>query len=196
MATSKKSNVLPNLNQSVVVGKNQVKSMNAEDAQALASNARTNGTIDITVAGTVGDGDVATVTFTHALLSGGVNAYAVTAASDTATTVAAKLAALINADAELAKFGVYASNAAGVLTIKWPGPVATLNTITVGVSGGVTLTRNPTSGKFTGGAGAIIPTKSFVYMHNNAPRSYKKDFPVVVTAKELADLVRDLQPIS
>lgn len=84
-------------------------------------------TYTVTVGGTITNLDVATLTFTAALLATGtepVHYNIVTA--DTTTTIAAGLAAAINADTKLAALGITATSAAAVITVNWPsaGPVS------------------------------------------------------------------------
>lgn len=78
-------------------------------------------TYTVTVGGTITNLDVATLTFTAALLNTGTEAvhYNIVTA-DTTTTIAAGLAAAINADAALKALGITATSAAAIITVNWP----------------------------------------------------------------------------
>jgi len=161
----------------------------------MADNPRTAGSATVTVAGSFSDGDTGQITISNGLLPNGSKAFQLTAASDTATTLAAKFAAAINNDSAMQALGIYATSLAGVVTIKHPGPVATKTTITVAVTGGVTLTRSPVGGGMTGGAGPIIPTSDFSNVYNGQIVSFRAFRPEIVQADQLTTLVSEACPI-
>lgn len=75
----------------------------------------------VTIAGSETTNDVVTLTFKSAQLAGGQEAVAYTVlGGDTATTVAAALVLLINADSKLQGLGIQATNLAGVITVTFP----------------------------------------------------------------------------
>ncbi len=75
--------------------------------------------------------------------------------AETATTIAAGLKALINANATLTAANVSATNVAGVLTIKQQGAIGNATNIQADITGtgNETVTFNPVSGNLAGGAG-------------------------------------------
>lgn len=84
-------------------------------------------TYTVTVGGSITNLDVATLTFTAALLQAGTEPVHYNIASaDTTTTIATGLAAAVNADTKLAALGITATSAAAVITVNWPsaGPVS------------------------------------------------------------------------
>lgn len=83
-----------------------------------------------TVGGTVAAGDVVTLTAANANLpGGGAKVEYTTVAGDTTSTIAAALAALVNASTELVGAGISAEAAGSAITLSypsvWPGPAAT-----------------------------------------------------------------------
>jgi len=75
----------------------------------------------ITVSGSVAQNDSITTTFANPNLPGGSEAVQVTVgATPTVSTVAAQIAAAINADNALAAIGLTATAAAGVVTVSYP----------------------------------------------------------------------------
>lgn len=165
-------------------------------ADFLADNPRALGTMTVTVGGTVADGNTATITVAHGLLPNGSKAFQITTASDTTATIANKLAALINGDASLRDLKVFATVVAAVITLKWEGPVGTLATVTVAVTGGgATLTRSG-SGKFTGGTGPVIFVDNYRCAFNGITKVFQGgNMPDIVSADLLATLVKEGAPI-
>lgn len=110
----------------------------------------------LTVGGSIANGNWVTVTFVSAsypatvtpgLIVGPVNI--VTA--DTTTTVAAKIAAAINANQALSNIGVSATSSAAVATVVAFGTAGNSLTMTAQLSSGAAITVTPAA--ITGGAG-------------------------------------------
>lgn len=75
----------------------------------------------ITIGGTITNGDTLTATFANASLPIGSEAVTIpVVTADTTTTLATKLAAAINADANLLALGFSATSAAAVVTVSFP----------------------------------------------------------------------------
>lgn len=86
------------------------------DPQVAAVNRYT-----ITVGGTITNNDTLSVTVKNPNLAGGTEQVTITAVTaDTTTTLAAKLAAAIVADANLAALGIGATSTAAVVTLTFP----------------------------------------------------------------------------
>ena len=97
------------------------------------------GTGTATIGGTKTTGNILTITAHNALLSGGQEAVSYTVLStDTLTTIAAGLAAAINADTHLSAIGVSATSASTVITMT--STATDVTTYTGSVSGGATET--------------------------------------------------------
>jgi hypothetical protein len=124
----------------------------------------------ITVGGTVGTGDVATIIFSNNVFPAPGTVEALTPVSvsytltgtDTVSTVAGFLAAAINSNTTLQRFGFYATadEAAGVVNIFQQSAVGDFTTLTTSVTGSLTLTVNT---QIAGGSGPIIPAYSFEF---------------------------------
>jgi len=116
---------------------------------ALYASSRT-----LTVGGTVTAGDVLTVTFASADISGTpVSVSWTVGASQTTAMIANNIAAAIWSNAALANAKISASVSGSVVTLYWFTHIASLTT-TVGTSGGATETL--TLGSVTGGASADV----------------------------------------
>lgn len=108
-----------------------------------------------TIAGTLTFGDGLQLIATSTAISGSpVTITYTTKAGDTPTLMAAGLVALINANPALQAVGVFASNAAAVITMYWPSTVSPNIVWTKNVTGGATETitigaSTPSVGGFT-----------------------------------------------
>lgn len=116
-----------------------------------------NASVTLTIAGTMTVGNTVSLTFTNALLPalvGGVGLGAIAVVSgDTATLLAARIAAAITANT---KIPLTATNASGVVTIVQPGMVGNSTTVSVALSSGATVTAAlANSGALAGGSGGI-----------------------------------------
>lgn len=134
-----------------------------------------------------------------ATLAGGPTETPTLSATALDTTVAAafasKLAALISADPDLQDLEVFATSSGPVISINWPGPVGTRATVTVAVTGGVTLTRSPSNGKVIGGSGPIIPTDDYQCVAPGTIKVLYPGIPEIVDASLLATMVAEGAPI-
>lgn len=108
----------------------------------------------LTLGGTVTAGDVLTVTFASADITGTpVSVTWTTGAAQTLTMVAKNLVSAINSNVALANAKISASSSGAVVTINWYTHIASLTT-TVGTSGGATTTM--ALGSVTNGASVDI----------------------------------------
>jgi hypothetical protein len=91
------------------------------------------------------------------LVNNTITAQYVILSGDTPTTIAAGLAAAINANATLSGLGITATSALAVLTISQNGSVANSTAVlaTIPESGSLTVTFNPASGVLAGGTGTV-----------------------------------------
>jgi hypothetical protein len=107
----------------------------------------------ITIGGTITNNDTIVATFTNPNLPGGSEAVTIpVVTADTTTTLAAKLAAAINADTNLAGLAITASSVAAVVTVQFPSvapgesnsytgpPLANTTQISTAVTGGASET--------------------------------------------------------
>ncbi len=76
--------------------------------------------VTATIGGTVTAADTVGIAFTGPLISGGKTVSYTVVGGDSTTTIAASVAAAINADATLVALGVSATSASAVVTISWP----------------------------------------------------------------------------
>ena len=126
-------------------------------ASASVASAITATPATATVAGTLTVGDTLQLTATSTAISGSpVTVTYTTKAGDTPTTMAAGLVTLLNANAALVAVGVYASAAAGVITIYWPSTVSP--TIVWSKNVGGSATETITIGSGSPGAGNVAIT--------------------------------------
>lgn len=124
----------------------------------------------ITIGGTITNGDTVTATFTNpGLPTAGESVTVPVVTADTTTTIAAKMAAAINADAALNALGITATSAVAVVTVTFPSiapgtgsagapPTANFTGIVGSKSGGATETitiANGSNGSITGMPAAI-----------------------------------------
>jgi nucleoid-associated protein YgaU len=129
--------------------------------------------------------DTVALTFTNAGVSGlPVTKTYTLVGADSATTIAAGLVALINADTTLSAANIRASNMAGVITITEPGVIgnSTVVSATITETGGGTETctftpsnghmgggtGSTTSGTLSGGTGPIIAANNFEFALGNS----------------------------
>lgn len=109
----------------------------------------------VTIAGTPAVGNTVTLTITSSAITGSpltLPAYTVVG-GDTATTIAAALAQIVNASPPLIGARFFGNDITGVLSIYWPGSVTA--TVTKAVTGGVTATIG-TGTANSGSYGSII----------------------------------------
>lgn len=146
----------------------------------------------ITIGGTVAAGNVMTLTFTGNMITGSpVSVTYTCVAGDTDTTVAAGLAAAINADAALDSAGFSASSASGVITVNQPitsgqvrytgtttgsetitVPTTPTDTLTVATRATETVTLNPNTGALSGGNGPVIAVNNFNFAYQGQTQAY------------------------
>lgn len=101
-------------------------------ATFLQQNPRASATATATLGGSVTANDTVAAALSNlAFPNGGVVVTVGAGGSDTATTLAAKLAAAINTNAVLRSYGVYATAAGAVLSVFHPGPLGNLTTLQV-----------------------------------------------------------------
>lgn len=175
--------LLPDLNTNLVLGYS-VESV--PDSVVDANEPRVVGTGTVTVAGSVVNGDVLSLTLTSALFSGGTHAVTATAAtSDTDSICAEKLANSINNDATLQSFGAYATALAAVLTIHWPGPLGSFVTFALTSTG----SEGGTDVQITGGSGPVIATADTRFGLGNQIVSVRKNRRYSFDAYNLAAIV-------
>lgn len=170
-------------------------------ATFLANNPRVNATEVVTLGGTTTTGDTVALTFTNAILPNGPETvtYTVIAGDTVIADVAAGLASLINADANLQAFGVYATTVDAVMTINWPGPVGNFCALTSAVTGAATETvTKGNAGVFASGTGPIIATDNFEFAPTNSsqPSSYFYGQPYVLGYDVITQMVAQARPIA
>ncbi len=177
-------------------------------AKYLATYPRVDGTVTLTIGGTITNLDTITLKFTNAIIpaigSSPQGAYSMAAytvvTADTVATVADGLEALINQDANLAAMGIYAvkagtSNGAR-LVIHQGGPVANFTTVSATITGGATETATfGNSGVLAGGSGPIVPTETFHWSYNGTQQNFWYGKPQNVDSGFLASLIAGQAPI-
>src|SRR5579871_754541 len=99
-------------------------------AQVLAANPRAVASCTVTLSTNPTDGDVLTLTLTNPVLPSGSLAVNFTAASDTTTTAAAKLAAALTSNLTAMSYRIYGTSLANVLTVNELGPVGNFTQVT------------------------------------------------------------------
>ena len=121
---------------------------------------------------TITAGDTVRLALTNAALTvSPQNSTYTLKASDTPTTIAAGLAALINANPVLAAAGVSATNAAAVVTVSHKGAIGNASVLSQSVTGGRASVTLSNSGSLTGGAGVLGVTNAVDY-HVRLPNEY------------------------
>jgi hypothetical protein len=193
MTISGPDSPLPYLNPCSAVGGGQI--VDLAPSQFLAANPRVPGTLTLTLAGTITNGDAVTITFTGKSLPGGaISVTATAAAGDTIETLAEKVAKAINDSAALQNFGVFADDALGVVTVSWPGPLGASCTVTKSVSGSATETVALSSSSFAGGSGPILPYQNFNYAWLGQVLDFRIGIPSIVAPNLVAAMAADNQP--
>lgn len=159
------------------------------EADLAAQFPRVNGAGSVTIGGTNAENNVLTVTFTSKVLPGGAVAVSVTSgASETATSLAAKMAAAIMANAALVAFGVLAIHDAAApakVNLKWPGPLSSH----VVISGASTGDDSFTIVQLSGGSGPVISSEDIRFVHNGAVIELKANRRMALSAEALKSLV-------
>lgn len=138
-------------------------SLQLDQAAALAYGIAAVSSGSITVGGTITAGNTYTMTFIDAgvpsLVTPGVTLTGTVVAGDTVTTIAARIAAAINANLTLDTAGLLVASTAGVVTVKMPGAAGATLVVTSSATGTLTLTAvSP-----TGGTGPIILQNAAAY---------------------------------
>lgn len=167
------------------------------------SNPRSNATATITVSDTaINSGDTLSVAVTNNILkpiNAGSNTVTVTVTvggSDTATTLAEKIAKALNDNSVLQQFGAFADAAAAVVTLTWPGPIGNFSTVAGSHSGGATESLSPSSQSMSGGAGWIMPYDNFTFQFGTSAMQFWIGKPVILDYTSLSLLVSQAQPIA
>lgn len=168
--------------------------------QLIANNPRVAATNAFTVAGSITNLDVITITFTCGALPGGVLAIPTTAITgDTVATLAEKISRQINDNAVLRATGVFSDvTAAGVVTVSWPGMVGNFCTLSKSVSGAATetITFAPVGGALTGGSGPIIPLQNFVFGNGTQTFTFWAYQPILLDYVTVQSMVTQGMAIS
>jgi len=148
-----------------------------------------------TITGTVAAGDILNLIFTGTGIPGSPVTVSYTAVTgDTTTTVAAGLAAAINANAALSGLGYSATNTTNVVNISGNGgntngqvritssvspgsetitiTTAPTTTSTAGTAATETITFSPTSGIMSGGSGPVIAANNFSFARGSEVSAY------------------------
>jgi uncharacterized protein len=119
-----------------------------------------------TVSGSLTVGDVLKLTATSSAISGSpVTVSYIARAADTTTTMAAGLAAAVNANTALAAVGVYATSSSAVATLYWPAALSPTITWSQSVTGTATETITLASG--SGGTGGVTVTALYTGVLGN-----------------------------
>lgn len=162
----------------------------------LADNPRSYASCTATIAGTIANNDNLRITIVLPALSGGKTVFNVLATgSDTTSSLAQKIAKAISDDPTMQDFGIYATSALNVVTIKGPGLVGNNLVVQQAVTVGAETISLSNSGVPSGGSGPIIPCSSFNYQYNGILYSFQAGIPVNVPAGLVAKLVADAKPI-
>jgi hypothetical protein len=136
-------------------------------------------TVTITTGTSVAPGDVLEVTISNPGLSTmpQTATYTVAASDTTVTNVATGLVNVINTSPGMAENFIYASNAAGVVTISQPGTIGNTSVVTTAKSVGATETltlgnsgtlangTGAVTSVLTGGAGVIFAANNFTFSY-------------------------------
>jgi hypothetical protein len=162
-------------------------------AAFAAANPRTAATVQATVGGTAGTGDVATITLTYGSQTI-TKSYTLTGTDTTATT-AEELAELFNADPVVRGQDIYVQAIASVLTFNWGGPVGNNVVASQSATGSLTITLSPSNGVFSGGAGPIYAAKNFNFTYNGTTMSFYYGEPYVLGADLVSKMVTQGMPI-
>lgn len=104
----------------------------------LQSNPRAAALCAVTLSTNPTDGDVLTLTLSNPVLNGGSLAVSVTAASDTTTTAAAKLAAALTSNIAAMGRQIFGTSLANVVTVNQMGPVGNSTEVAFSSTGSTT----------------------------------------------------------
>lgn len=169
-----------------------------------------------TITGTVVAADKLNITVTNTAIAGGSATISYTAVlADTTTTVAAGLAAAVNASQPLQAAGISATSLSNVVSFAFqpqngaitfsqsvsPGSeTITLSTTPTEVCTVATLateafTFSPSSGALSGGSGPVIPTNNFTYGNNGQTQSFWYGQPVTLGYDVISQMVAQGLPI-
>lgn len=162
-----------------------------------------------TVAGTGAAAATVALTFTNAGVTGlPITKTYTCVGTDSATTVAAGLVALINGDATLQAAGISASNVAGAITILQQGAIGNSTVMTTAVSGGgsAAITFTPSNGHlagglgvvggiFSGGTGPIVPSNNFQFERGGSILNFRYGEPQLIDYPLLSRMVSQGMPI-
>ena len=167
-------------------------------------------TATATIGGTIQATDTVALTLTNAGLTGlPITVTYTVAGGNTTTTIAAALVALINANAVLQAAGIYAENAAAVITVYSEGTIGNATVLSAAVGGSSpteTVTLAPTNGHlsggagtignaFTGGSGPVIPYNNFNFSKHSSTFSMWGGKPVTIGYDVLQDMVNQGMPV-
>ena len=166
----------------------------ANGSQLDAAANGVNATGSITVAGTIASGNTITVTVTNGCLPGGSVAVPyTTTSSDTAVTIAAQLALLLNNNVTLSTYGWrFGTNGAGAIELYQRGPVGNFSTLSATTTGAETFTYV----QMSGGTGAVVPLSNFSLSFNNVVTQFWYGKPIIMAFAALNNAVAQGVPIS
>ncbi len=183
--------LLPNLDRPYCKNSTVTLTNSSELASELGSGVPSEGSV--TIAGTVAAGDVISLAVTNGVLKPSVVVTYTVTSTDTLATIAANLAAQINANSTLRSFGFWADdNGDGEVRVYQRGPVGNFTTLTPSTTGAETFTTvDP-----TGGAGPIVPLSNFIYTNAGVVRDYWYGLPFKPSYYELSNMVAQGMPIS
>lgn len=169
-----------------------------------------------TITGTVVAADKLNIVVTNAAIAGGAATISYTAIlADTTTTVAAGLAAAVNASQPLQAAGISATSLSNVVSFAFqpqngaitfsqsvsPGAeTITLSTAPTEICTVATLateafTLSPSNGALSGGSGPIIPSDNFTYSNNGSTQSFWYGKPEILGYDVVSAMVAQGLPI-
>ena len=147
----------------------------------------------VTIAGTVASGDVISLELANGVLNPSVKVSYTATSTDTLATIAANLAAQINANSTLRSFGFWADdNGDGEVKVYQRGPVGNFTVLTPSTTEGETFT----TAQMTGGSGPIVPLSNFIYTNAGVVRDYWYGLPFKPSYYELSNMVAQGLPVS
>lgn len=171
-------------------------------AKYLATNPRVNGSLSITVGGSITNLDTVALRFTSPLFPGGVYTTApyTIVTADTTQTVAQALDDMIDNDVVLASLGMsgelQGTGSPLQVNVLSNGPISNGVTVTAVKTGAGTITLTfGNSGVIAGGSGPIIPTAGFSFSYNGCTINFQYGKPVIVGSDLLAQLVSQGRPV-
>jgi hypothetical protein len=163
-----------------------------------AAAGRVLATATVTVGGSITNTNTAAITLTSVVFAAPITVQYTVITGDSLQSVAEGLASLINAQATLQGYDIYATVGVGttgaeaIITIAWPGPLGNLCTLSKAVTGNITLTLTPAGGALSGGAGAVIPTQNVTVQLGLNTVDLWIDKPVLLDAARVSLLVAAL----